>query len=334
MFLPFIKKNATELDLILKIQSKYKDLSLSTVLGLVNIHNQFGSDGLNKNIEVFLKDYPTVIKASNAYVREVVPHGIQLDCNLEEIAPYSHLIYIRDELFKKFDANDLIHFAFVIKQNESDVFKTVISDIVNTDKNPDISVINTIYGREVIFSDISKYLKLSSDVWTEELEFWDTQSMKTAVINAVINDPNQVKTHHFKYLSEAPAKPVVMPVDPAAPYLDPMETGTEESADSVTEENIITAAERLKPSQPARKSNRDVDTVAKANGKPTTYSPSVEGITSSGKIPPELPTPTRARVDEGPSKYPQDGHPYWVDNDGVKHEGRPVEIPKTKKKDK
>jgi len=111
VFLPFIKKNATELDLILKIQSKHKDLSLGTILGLVNIHNQFGSDGLNKNIEPFIKDYPTVTKAVQAYVRECVPHNINLDCDLDAIAPYTQFIYIKDELFKKYKALYEEHFG-------------------------------------------------------------------------------------------------------------------------------------------------------------------------------------------------------------------------------
>lgn len=201
MFLPFIKKNSTELDLILKIKSKYSDLPFSSILGLVWCYFEFGKERLNKDIEKFIIEQD-IKKAVENYVLETVPHTIIREFDLQEIAPYSELIYIRDELYEKFDdSNDLIQFAFVIAKNDTGIFKTTVSDIIDTDRNPGMSVINIILNRRGIFENLKSHIKLTSikSSITKDIKFSSLKNLKVVLLASILQDPEKELTHYLRY---------------------------------------------------------------------------------------------------------------------------------------
>ena len=197
MFLPFIKKNSTELELISKIKKKYTDLPLSSILGLVILYNRIGLDEINKKIEKFIKDYPTIEKAVGFFIRENITKDVDFEFDLKTIAPYSIYIYVRDELLKKHTAEDIIYFAFIIQKNEIDIFKTNVSDLIDITKNPDVSVINTIANRESIFIFIQNRVRLSSENYDETIHFVSRENMEEQLIRLAIQDPTKEKSYKF-----------------------------------------------------------------------------------------------------------------------------------------
>ena len=291
MFLPFINKKATELELILKIANKYPVLPLSAVLGLLSIHNQYGTDGLNKNIVKFIKDYPSVTAAVQTYVREIIPAGINLEFDLAAIQDYTQFIHIRNELYDESTVETIIHFVFVIQQNDPETFKTVVSDLIDITINPDISVIDTIARRKEIFNEIPQYINLTSVPASvdEIIKFWDEKSLQVELIKTIIADPNKINTYFCSF-------------------------GSKPEDDRGTTDNKKYTSNR-----------RNHDDVARANGKPTVAEQGTAKVdpSASGDTPDEPPAQTTAaNYPEKDSQYPQQGHPYYIDNKGNKVQGR------------
>jgi len=114
VFLPFVKKNSSELDLLSKIKGKYPDLPLSSVLGLIIAFNRSGLEKLNKDIVRYVESAPSVPKAVINYLRETLTKDLNFDFDLKSVVGYSHLIYVYDDLLKKHDLDDLEYFLFVI----------------------------------------------------------------------------------------------------------------------------------------------------------------------------------------------------------------------------
>ena len=206
MFLPFIKKNSTELELLSKIKKKYTELPLSSILGLIILYNRIGLDEINKKIEKFSENYNTIEKAVGFFIRENLTKDVDFEFDLNSIARFSRHIYVRDELLSKHTAEDIIYFAFIIQKNENDIFKTVVSDLIDTTKNLHVSVINTITSREKIFNNIPDYVKLTSENEDETIFFSSREYMEDQLVRLAIEDPLMKKSYRFIFEKEQLAK--------------------------------------------------------------------------------------------------------------------------------
>ena len=195
MFLSFIKKDSTELDFIQKVKSRYPELPFNLLLGITVIYSRDGLKELNRLYELCNDDLISRDKVEQIIRDDELVNSLDFTVNYDTILCYRDLIHPRK--IGKLSSKFIIKFAYVISKNNT-VFKTNVSDLIMTEKNPDISVINTVRNRKDVRENFSSYLNVDENS-SELITFSDLTTLGVGIVRAVIRDPLKTKSYKFFY---------------------------------------------------------------------------------------------------------------------------------------
>lgn len=215
MLVPFLKKNATELDFLHKITSRYPELPFNYVFSLLALFNnrgledlnssykdstqqtdRFGKKGIKDNVEHFLrKEYPDFENLFGTEIPEEVSDACFLTTKLNPENKLSFKISLQF-------ATACVHSRFDFKTPLVDIFEIVTP------------AVKTVLNRGSVLKNLKKYVKATSVIGdnTEVMLFSDLKDLEAKIILAVIKDPEIKKTFTFIHSVESKFVPPNAPI--------------------------------------------------------------------------------------------------------------------------
>jgi hypothetical protein len=196
MFLSFLRKNATELEILYAIKARHILLPFSTVLGFVLLYSQYGKDQLNSKIKHFTKDSkelsPTILKS---FLDSELSFSFRLLPDVELIQNYIHLFEPNPNIDEKLISKaDLMHWSLLLLDNNEPMTKFT-TPIVNICKS--IDAIECINKQDIIMENLPKYIKFV-DNSPYLMSFSSTRNLKSQIIERIISKNTKKVTAKFE----------------------------------------------------------------------------------------------------------------------------------------
>jgi len=196
MFLSFVKKDASELEVVAKIRGKYKTLPFDIILRLLLIYKTIGLKELNLKIDEFANKITN--QSLSNYCDSYGNEEQDLYFNITKVLPFYEHFYFRDDL-KNLLIKDALHFVFAIKQNTLGLFDTKVNDIFDVQKNLHISIAWIIQEQDAVFAHLPNHINLSSNNFDQIVEFSNLSNLKIQIINTIILDAAREKKYKFVF---------------------------------------------------------------------------------------------------------------------------------------